>query len=346
MMASTMNDLLAALTAAWGPSGHEARVRALIQDLVQDHVDELSVDALGNLVARKRARPGASAAEGPDAPRPPRVMLAAHMDEIGVMVTHIDENGFLRFAAMGGVLTGNLIGVRVEFEDGAVGVIGVEKREDAGRAPKNDELFIDVGATGPGDGPRRVGDAARFRHGLDLSGGRAIAPNMDDRIGCVVLVETLRRLAPGPNEVCAVFTVQEEVGLRGAGTGAFGVQPDVALALDVTLTGDTPNARPMAVALGKGPAIKVKDSGMIAHRGLRAVLEQRAEAAGIPVQAEVLVGGSTDAAAIQVSRAGVPAGCLSIPSRYVHTPSQIVDMQDVEDCVRLLVAVLAEPLRV
>ncbi len=161
-----------------------------------------------------------------------------------------------------------------------------------------------------------------------------------------MLVETLRRLAPGPNEILGVFTVQEEVGLRGAGASAFGVEPDVAIALDVTLTGDTPEARTMAVALGKGPAIKVKDSGMIAHRGLRAALERAAEAASVPVQLEVLVGGSTDAAAIQISRAGVPAGCISIPSRYVHTPSQVVDMEDVEGAVRLLQQLLVAPVTV
>jgi endoglucanase len=329
-----MSELLAQLTAAWGPSGHEAAVRLLLADLVREHVDELRVDRLGNLVTVKRsAQLGA-----------PKVMLAAHMDEIGLMVTHVDEAGFLRFAPIGGVLMGNLIGSRVEFEDGAVGIIGVEKRDDATKAPKNDELFIDVGARGKSDVVRRVGDAGRFRHGLDYAGGRAVAPNMDDRIGCLVLLETLRRLARGPNDVYGVFTVQEEVGLRGATTSAFGVQPDLAIALDVTLTGDTPEARPMAVALGQGPAIKVKDSGMIAHRGVRALLERCAAEAGVAVQLEVLVGGSTDAAAIQTSAAGVPAGCLSIPSRYVHTPSQMIDLGDVAGAIDLLTHLLCQPI--
>jgi tetrahedral aminopeptidase len=330
-----MNELLEQLTAVWGPSGHETAVRALLQDLLRDHVDELRVDPLGNLVTLKRAAQLGA----------PRVMLAAHMDEIGVMVTHVDHAGFLRFAPVGGVLMGNLIGTRVEFEDGSVGVIGVEKRDDPAKAPKNDELFIDVGARSKAEVTRRVGDAASFRHTLDFAGERAVAPNMDDRIGCLVLVETLRRLERGPNDVYGVFTVQEEVGLRGATTSAFGVRPDVAIALDVTLTGDTPEARTMAVALGQGPAIKVKDSGMIAHRGVRALLERCAAAAGVTVQLEVLVGGSTDAAAIQTSAAGVPAGCLSIPSRYVHTPSQMVDLGDVAGAVQLLAYLLQQPIR-
>lgn len=333
-----MKQLIERLTEVWGPSGHEARVRQLLQDMVRAHVDELRVDPLGNLIARR-----AAATVGGDDVRPPRVMLAAHMDEIGVMVTHVDAGGYLRFAPMGGVLVGNLIGTRVEFEDGAVGVIGVEKRDDVSKAPREDQLFIDVGAVNGADAGRRVGDAASFRHSLDWIGTRPVSPNMDDRIGCAVLVETLRRLPPSPNEVVAVFTVQEEVGLRGAGVSAFGVAPDVAIALDVTLTGDTPEARTMAVTLGQGPALKVKDSGMIAHLGLRAALQRAAEEAEVEVQFEVLVGGTTDAAAMQISRAGVPAGCISIPSRYVHTPSQVVDMGDVEGAVRVLLQLLATP---
>lgn len=331
-----MKDLIQTLAEAWGPSGHEAAVREVVLRLIEGHVDDTRVDALGNLVVRKAAAEGAAAA--------PKVMLAAHMDEIGVIVTHVDAEGFLRFAPVGGILTGNLIGTRVAFEDGTVGVIGSEKRDDASKAPKLDELFIDVGARERAGVRQKVGDAAAFRHGVDWSNGRPITPNHDDRIGCAVLVETLRRLAPGPNEVFGVFTVQEEIGVRGAAPSAFGVAPDMAVALDVTGTGDTPEARPMAVRLGHGPAIKVKDGGMIAHRGVRALLERRAEQAGIAVQLEVLTGGTTDAMAIQTSRAGVPTGALSIPSRYVHTPSQIVDLGDVEGAVRLLVAVLAQPL--
>jgi len=331
-----MKDLIHTLTEVWGPSGHESRVREAIRALLEGHVDEMRVDPLGNLITRK------AAGDSVDGESPPRIMLAAHMDEIGVIVTHVDDHGFLRFAAVGGVLVGNLIGTRVEFEDGTVGVIGSEKREDVAKAPKLDELFVDVGATSKDSVAQRVGDAAAFRHTVDWSNGRPITPNLDDRIGCAVLVETLRRLAPGPNDVYGVFTVQEEIGVRGATTSAFGVAPDLAIAIDVTGTGDTPEARKMAVSLGKGPAIKVKDGGMIAHRGVRALMERRATEAGIPYQLEVLLGGTTDAMSIQTSRAGVPSGVLSIPSRYIHTPSQLVDMGDVEGAVRLLVGVVGQ----
>ncbi|MCB0217608.1 MAG: M20/M25/M40 family metallo-hydrolase [Caldilineae bacterium] len=328
-----MNELIHTLCEAWGPSGHEGRVRQIIEGLVDDLVDEMRVDALGNLVCRVAPAPGV------DPETAPRLMLAAHMDEIGVIVTHVDEAGYLRFAPVGGVIVGSLPGKRVTFEDGSVGVINVERREDASRQPGLDHLYIDVGAADKSAVTQGVGDAASFRQAVDWAGGRPIAANHDDRIGCVVLVETLRRLKRGPNAVYAVFTVQEEIGLRGATTSGYGVAPDAAIAIDVTGSGDTPKGMKMDVHLGKGPAIKVKDGGMIAHRGLRALMEQRAEEAGIAFQLEVLTGGTTDAMAIQTSRAGVPAGCVSIPSRYVHSPSQLVDMQDVEGAVQLLCAV-------
>jgi endoglucanase len=154
------------------------------------------------------------------------------------------------------------------------------------------------------------------------------------------MIETLRRLESTPHDVHFVFTVQEEVGLVGAGTSAYGIDPDVAIAVDVTDTGDTPETYPMAVALGGGPAIKVLDRGMIAHRGIRDLMAQRAQAAEIPYQLEVLQRGTTDAMAMQLVRSGVPAGCLSIPTRYIHSPSEMVDEGDVENAIRLLLEVL------
>ena len=159
------------------------------------------------------------------------------------------------------------------------------------------------------------------------------------------MIETLSELKKSPHEIFAVFTVQEEVGVRGATTSAFGVQPDVAIAIDVTDTGDTPESNTMAVALGKGPAIKVKDSGMLAHRGVKTALITAAQENKIPYQLEVLTGGSTDAMAMQVSREGVPAGVVSIPTRYVHTPSEMVDFDDAQNAVKLLVAFLGKPIK-
>jgi len=168
---------------------------------------------------------------------------------------------------------------------------------------------------------------------------------MDDRIGVAILIETLRRLPHPRHEVQFAFTVQEEVGLRGAGPAAFGLDPDLAIAVDVTSTGDTPRGIKMAVALGAGPAIKVRDKRMISDPRIVDLLSNRAEEAGIPHQFEVLQRGSTDAAAIQLTRAGVPAGCLSIPCRYIHTPSEMVDITDVENSILLLVEILMNPIK-
>ncbi len=329
-------ELVQRLTETYGPSGHEQRIRALIQEEIKGAADEVRVDALGNLIARKK---------GTGATPRKKVMLAAHMDEIGVMVTHIDEKGFLRFASIGGVLPINLVGNRCLFANGAVGTFGQEKKDASRTEVKIDKVFIDVGARDAKDAPVAVGDAAGFwRDFVDL-GDRMIAKAMDDRVGCAVLIETLRQVKKSPHDLYFVFTVQEEVGVRGATTSAYGVQPDLALAVDVTDTGDTPESTTMAVALGKGPAIKVKDSGMLAHPGVKNLLVDAAQDAKVPYQLEVLVGGSTDAMAMQVTREGVPAGVVSIPTRYVHTPSEMVDFEDVQNVVKLLVNVLSKPIK-
>jgi endoglucanase len=267
------------------------------------------------------------------------------MDEIGVMVTYIDEKGFARFTRIGGVSPLTCIGSRVQFEDGRIGVIGVEqKRENRDKTPKLEQLYIDVGATSRDDCPIQVGDPAVFVRPFVAQGSRLLSKAMDDRIGCAVLIEVLRRLEDTPHDLYVVFAVQEEVGLRGARTSAYGIDPDIAIAVDVTGTGDTPESMPMAVKLGQGPAVKVQDRGMISHPQVRRLLVGRAEEAGIPYQLEVLEYGSTDAAAIQLVRAGVPTGCLSVPCRHIHTPSEMVDESDVENAVRLLLEVLQKPL--
>ena len=237
-----------------------------------------------------------------------------------------------------------LLGSRVAFANGLTGVIGVEKLESRKEAPGLDKFYIDVGATSKENCPIRVGDTAVFSRPLGEAGTRLVAKAMDDRVGCVVILETLRQLGESPHDVYAVFTVQEEIGLRGAQTSAFGIAPDVAIAVDVTMTGDTPEARVMAVSLGDGPAIKVKDSGMLAHAGVKDLLIETAEKESIPYQLEVLSGGTTDAMAMQVTRSGIPTGVVSIPCRYVHTNSEVVEQNDIENAVKLLAAVLSGPI--
>lgn len=329
-----MKELIKKLTEVYGPSGHEELVRGVIKEEIETLADEVRVDPLGNLIALKRGG-GVKA------------MLAAHMDEIGVIVTHVDEKGFLRFAPIGGVIPHTLLGARVVFANGVVGTFGVEGRPfpDKDKPPKIEEMYLDVGATDKESIPVRVGDAAGFQQEFADLGGRLMAKAFDDRIGCAILIQTLRELRRTPHEVYFVFTVQEEVGLRGAITSAYGVAPDLALAVDITTTGDTPEAHPMAVSLGKGPAIKVKDRAMLAHPLVKNLLVDTAKEQGIPYQLEVLEFGGTDASAIQVSREGVPAGVISIPTRYGHTPSQMVDYEDVLNAVKLLKAVLTKPIK-
>jgi len=328
-----MKDLIKKLTEEYGPSGSEHKVVQIIKEEIAPFVDEAKIDKMGSLVATKK---GAGA----------RAMLAAHMDEIGLIVTHIDKEGFLRFSAVGGVSSFRLSGLRVAFSNGQVGVINLEKVDDPARA-RMDRMFIDIGATSKEDAESKVsiGDFAVFRQDFVDLGDRVIAKAMDDRIGCAILIETAKRLKSSSNEVHFVFTVQEEVGCRGAGTSAYAIEPDLGIAVDVTRTGDTPEAATMEVSLGKGAAIKVKDSGIIAHPKVRSYLVETAKESDIPYQLEILEAGGTDAGPVQRSRGGVPAGVVSIPTRHLHSPSEMVDMGDVEACVRLLTAAMEKDLR-
>jgi len=324
-----MKELIKRLVEAYGPSGCEDEVRALIEAELAGVVDETRVDAMGNLIAHKR---------GDGSGR--RIMVAAHMDEIGLIITHVDEKGFMRFARVGGVLPGTPLGARVRFANGVIGVIGHEDGMGAKADGTWEKVFVDVCATSREDCPVQVGDVAGFYQPMADLGGRLVAKSMDDRVGCAVAIAAARAISATPNDLFLVFTTQEEVGTRGAVVSAYGIEPEVGIAVDVTPTGDFPESRPMSVSLGQGAAIKVLDSGAISHPGVKNWMVATAKAGGIPYQLEVLDRGGTDARAIQTSRAGVPAGCLSVPTRYVHSQSEMVDMGDLEACVELLAALL------
>ena len=323
-----MKELLKTLVEIPAPSGYESQVRNQIREWIEPLVDEMRVDSLGNLVAVRKQT---------DAPR---LMLVAHMDEIGLMVTHVDQQGFARFVALGGVMPIHCVGGRVRFLNGVQGVIGVEKNPTSSEIPPLEKMFIDVGASSAEDCPIRIGDVAVFDRSFVDLGKRVVSKAMDDRVGVAVLIEALRRIEKSAFEMYFVFSVQEEVGVRGATVAAFGVEPDLGLAIDVTATGDTPKGHRMEVRLGNGPAIKIRDAGMLADPRLIQWMVQTAERARIPYQREILEFGGTDARAIQLSRSGVPAGVLSIPCRYVHAPSEMVDMEDVENAVKLLINLL------
>lgn len=328
-----MKELIKRLTEAYGPSGNEEQIREIIRGEVEAYADELRVDTLGNLIALRKGN-----GQGK------KVMLAAHMDEIGLIISYVDEKGFLRFQPIGGIDAMTLVGGRVQFADGTQGVIAPERRRAFNETPELAKLYIDVGATSREEVQARLGEAVGFVRPFADLGKRAMAKAMDDRIGCAVLVEVLRRLGDIAHDVYFVFSVQEEVGLRGAQTSAYALDPDLGIALDVTAAADTPEAAKLAMTLGDGPCIKVMDSGMLSHPGLNECLIESAEAQDIPYQLEVLVGGTTDAAAMQLVRSGVPSTCVSIACRNVHTQSEMVDMDDVENAAELLLAFLATPI--
>lgn len=324
-----MKEIIRRLTEAYGPSGHEKEVTDLIKSEIEDNVDEIRVDKLGNLIALKEGTGNK------------KIMLAAHMDEIGLIATHVDEDGFIRFSNVGGVSPYTLLGERVVFGNGLQGVVGKEKL-DSIKKLKFSKLYIDVGLDSKEAVKEQIniGDVATYKREFSDLGDRLLAKSLDDRIGCALLIETIKELSTMANDTYFVFTVQEEVGIRGAQTSAFGINPDLGIAIDVTKTGDTPEARKMAVSLGAGPAIKVKDRSVITHPKVKDLMVSVAKEKELPYQLEVLEFGGTDAGSIHLTREGVPTGVLSIPARYIHTPSEVVDYSDVENGVKLLNGIL------
>jgi endoglucanase len=318
-----MKELVRELTEAYGPSGHEEQVRDIIRRHVEGSADRVEVDALGNLIAVR----------GPEGGR--RMMLAAHMDEIGVVVTRIDEGGFLRFAPVGLHDAAILLGTRVRFADGQVGTVSHERRE-RGEKPELNRMYVDVGATSREDAGVAVGDVACFDARFVQRGSRIMAKALDDRIGCAILIQVLQDMGETPHRVHFVFTAQEEVGLRGATTSAYAVDPGLGVVVDLTEAGDTPKSHGTAAELGKGPAIKIMEKGTLTDPRANALLERCAQEAGVPVQRQVARWGGSDASAIQVTRSGVPVALPCIPARYEHTPSEMIDIRDAEGCEAIL----------
>lgn len=318
---------------AFGPSGREDAVREALRALAAPYCDEITVDTMGNLICRRRG-------EGR------KILLAAHMDSIGVVATFIDEQGFLRFSQVGGLFKGDLINIQVRFANGTRGVISYEEK-----TPFKDltlaELFIDIGAASREEAEKRVrvGDFAVFEAPRFEQDGVLCGPYLDNRIGCVTLLLAMQQLQETANDLYFVFTVQEEVGLRGAGTAAFALEPNYAIAVDVTDTGDLPERKyPMAVRMGGGPAVKLMDQSVLCAPDVCEALRHAAEELAIPVQSEILRFGGTDTAALQRSRGGVPSGAVSIPTRYIHSPSEMCAVRDVEQAAALLARVVCDTL--
>ncbi len=324
-----MIQMVKRLVESFGPAGREQQIRQVITEELTPYVDEVRVDKMGNLIATKKG-----------GGKGKQIMLSAHMDEIGVIITHIDEKGFLRFGNLGGISPYTLIGQRVRFENGTVGVFGHEKL-DSMKDLKLDKMFIDIGCSSQAEAEEKVGigDVGGVQRELTELGSRLVAKSLDDRIGCAILIAAAQQIQESDHDLHFVFSVQEEVGARGAKVAAFGLNPDLGIAVDVTATGDTPESHRMEVKLGKGTAIKVTDRSLVAHPAVKQMMVDLAKEREIPYQMEVLEFGGTDAGTIHLTGAGVPSGVVSIPCRYVHTASEVVSIDDVEASVKLIVAV-------
>jgi len=322
-------------------AGFEEQRACLIATMVAPLCDNVMIDRMYNVIAHKKG-------EGA------RVMMSAHMDSIGFLVTYIEECGFIRFDCLGGVPAFATIDCLVRFENGIVGRIG-RVQDDAKPNPLLSyitprDLYIDIGAVN-GEQARSmvsVGDIAHYEGQTELLGSDTIlSPYFDDLIACVVLIQTLEKLEhiTCPNDLYFVFSTQEEIGCRGAKAATYSIDPQFGIALDVTPTGDMRESlRYMEVSLGGGAAIKIKDGSVICTPSIVERLKRTAQEKGIPYQLEILEGGGTDTGEIQHNRNGAAAGCISIPSRYVHHPYEMVRQSDVAACVDLLCAVLAQDL--
>ena len=338
--------LLRKLVEADGVSGHEDAVRELLIEAIADRVDEYRIDALGNLIAVKHARG--------ERGRPPRkVMVAAHMDEVGLMVTRVDRDGAVHFAPVGGIDPRVVLAKAVRIGDDRVpGVIAVKPihlmtAADRERVLEFDSLTIDLGMGGD-EASRKVkpGMVAAFATDfevLDEGGLRTVKGKaFDDRAGCAVLVELLQD--DYPFDLYGAFTVQEEVGLRGARVAGYAVNPDVALVLEGTVCDDSPKDKDISptTRLGAGPAITVMDRSVICDRRLVRLLVEAAEAEGIPYQYKQPGVGGTDAGAIHVQREGSPSAVLAVPSRYIHSPVSVLSLNDLDNAVRVMRGALAK----
>jgi len=329
-----MIALLRELTAAYGPSGREEEIRNVIRDKISPWVDEIYTDTLGNLIAVKK---------GPENGK--RIMLAAHMDEIGLVASYVDEKGFIRISNIGGINPYVAVGQRVTFHNGITGCVCYEENITDFKDLKLDRMYIDIGTSDRGITLDCIkpGDMAVFSGEAIEQNGRFISKALDDRIGCLILIKLAEMIKDCPNEVIFVFTVQEEVGLRGAGPAAFSVKPDIAVAVDVTNTGDTPECKPLAIELGKGPAVMIKDYRTISHPKVKNALIECAEKNKIPYQLEVMSVGGNDAGSIHTTGGGIPSGAVSIPCRYLHRPCEMVEKSDVTNAIKLLKTFVMNP---
>lgn len=313
--------LLKQLTGTFGVSGHENAVRDILIKELSD-VGEISVSPLGNLTVHI---PGNGE----------KILFAAHMDEIGLMVTYIEDNGFLRFTAIGGVDPFRAVGSRVNFENGVFGIVECGEKKK-GNDIKISDLYIDIGASDAKEALKRIniGDMASFAGKFVQHGKFITSKALDNRIGCYVLAKAAKSLAKKHKDIYMVFTTQEEVGLRGAKTVAESINPDYAFAVDITACGDYDGK--ISVKTGEGVCIKVRDNSIISHSDARNKIKSAADKLKLKYQYEVLPYGGCDAGALQLCCGGIKTGALSVPIRYVHTVNETADMSDIKSAIRIV----------
>ena len=320
-----MNELITKLTQAASPSGNEEKIQKIISDEISSYVDSIYKDTLGNLIAIKKGNAK-------------KIMLCAHSDEIGLIVTNIDDKGFLRIAPIGGVDIHTSLYQRVAFFNGIKGVISYDEKIEKVEKLKFSNLYIDIGSSSKEETEKliNIGDVAVFCGETVFSENYITSKALDNRIGVFVLINTIKSIKNTENTLYFVFSTQEELGLRGAKTAAFGISPDIAITVDVTDTGDTPNCKDFAVKTGRGPAIKIKDNSVICNKKICDYLKKTAKDNNIPYQLEILQAGGTDAGSIHLTRGGVLTGAVSIPCRYIHSPCEMVNISDVKNAIELL----------
>ena len=336
--------LLKRLIETPGVSGREDRQREIAREELGSLTDEVRTDSLGSVIGTKRGRNDA------------RVMVAAHMDEIGFLVRHVDDKGFIRLQTLGGHDPANMVSQRVivTTADGATlrGALQPARKpphlardEEQKKPPKAEDFYVDLGM--PAEEVKeavRVGDYVTMDRTLERAGGNYLGKAMDDRIGVFVMIEALRALRDHEATIHAVATSQEEVGLRGAEASGSALAPTVVIALDVTLAMDVPGTQDenRITEMGKGVALKIMDSYSISHPRLMEHFRKIADREDIPHQTEILPSGGTDAGGVQRLHGGIPAITLSVPCRYVHTPNEMVSEKDVQAAIDLLARYLEE----
>ncbi|QOY35150.1 M42 family metallopeptidase [Anaerobacillus isosaccharinicus] len=338
-----MFQLLKTLTSLHGPCGYEQPVTTWIKNKLKPIVDEVEVDPLGNVIARKKGTNNG-----------PKMIITAHMDEVGFIVKKIENNGLLRFEKLGGhddrILLAQKVQIRTQkgLLTGVIGTMSAHfvKFDDPSKVRNHRQLYIDVGASSKEVAEKlgiEIGNPITWVPNIEFLGnettGKIVGKGFDDRAGCAVILQTLEEVngASFNGEIIAIFTVQEEVGLRGAKVAAERVTADVAIAIDTTAVSDTPEeTMDGSLSLGDGTGIKIIDFSLIAHPAVKEKLIQLARQHSIPFQHEVFPGIGTDGGAISLANKGIPTGVLSIPSRYAHSPVEVIDLNDLEATKNLL----------